>query len=613
MHTTVDGAVRRRISWRLAPALVALLIGAGPAPAGSPEEKKGIDFQLSVAPEDPFDLAHSAKAAPTKKVKAKPGQIIRVTLTGIPTTGYHTYPITQRAPDQAPTQLSTLKIEDKTAELKPLWPISEQPEPAFKKDFKGKFHLEHHRPFVWSQDVLVSPDATPGPKKLRVSIKFQVCDENGCRKLEGSLEADVQVESDDVMRQAVAAIGAGVGGEFQTLAARVLPRLQAATPALQARQAAKDPGIKVVVPPADLVSSGSRSEGAVPTADTGLWALLLAAVAGGILSLLTPCVLPMLPITVSFFLKQSEKEHHRPVMMALVYCLTIVVVLTGGGLLLMGVMRQFIAFWGTQFFLAGLCLLFALSLLGMYEMQLPSWLSNYTVSQEGRGGLVGTVFMALTFTIISFACVGPIYGTFIALASGAQSTGAWIRPVLATLVFSVTFAAPFFFLAVFPALLRKMPKSGSWMNTVKVVMGFIVLAVALKFLRAGELLLAGKADLLTYDLVLGMFVALSLLCGLYLLAFYRLPHDDPSEHVGVPRLLLSFLFLGLAFYMLPNLFHDNSGEKQPRNGTVLAWVDGFILTDRTEGGLPWIGNFNEGLKQAHEQKRLVFVDFTGVD
>src|SRR5262249_23317799 len=158
-------------------------------------------------------------------------------------------------------------------------------------------------------------------------------------------------------------------------------------------------------------------------------------------------------------------------------------------------------------------------------------------------------FMALTFTILSFACVAPFLGGF----GGTAATGKFtlLERMLGGLAFAVTFAAPFFVLALFPSLLKKMPKSGSWLNSVKVVMGFLELAAAFKFFRLGELVMSARPSVFTYDLVLGIWVALALLCGLYLLGLYRLPHDSPLEHLSVPRLLFATIFLSFGFYLLP--------------------------------------------------------------
>jgi thiol:disulfide interchange protein DsbD len=166
---------------------------------------------------------------------------------------------------------------------------------------------------------------------------------------------------------------------------------------------------------------------------------------------------------------------------------------------------------------------------------------------------------------------------------------------------------------------------------VKVVMGFFEVAAGLKFLRAAELNLNAKADFLTYDLVLGVYVALTLLCGLYLLGLYRLPHDDMPEHLGVPRLMVSLIFLSLGFYLLPGLFKNDRGGNQRPTGTVFAWLDSFLLPDvsedgggqssaersgpgrgRAREGLPWKGNLAQGLQEARDKRGLVFVDFTGL-
>jgi thiol:disulfide interchange protein DsbD len=338
----------------------------------------------------------------------------------------------------------------------------------------------------------------------------------------------------------------------------------------------------------------------------------------------------MIPITVSYFLKETEKKDHQPLLKAAVYSGTIIVVLTAGGVLMAKGLRDMSQWSSTNFVLGGLFVFFALSLFGMYEIQLPSGLSRFTSSQEGRGGLAGTVFMALTFTIISFTCVAPFFGGFILLASSAQSATDWVKLFLGALAYATTFASPFFVLALFPTSIRALPKSGSWMNTIKVVMGFVEMAAALKFLRAGELIWFGKAEVLTYDLVLGMYVALSLLCGLYLLNLFRLPHDyDVPQQLGVPRLLFSLLFLSLALYLTPALFKAGSGEQQRPRGVLFAWLDSFLLPDPADessvaeanagaakspgtGRLAWLGNLDDGLQKAKEQEKLVFIDFTGL-
>jgi thiol:disulfide interchange protein DsbD len=366
-----------------------------------------------------------------------------------------------------------------------------------------------------------------------------------------------------------------------------------------------------------------------PAADSGLLAFVLQGVFWGAVSLLTPCVFPMIPITVSFFLKQSEKQHHRALTLAVVYCATIVVVLTVSAVALLSLFTKISTHPATNFALGGLFIFFALSLFGMYDIELPSGLARFTSAREGRGGLVGTMFMALTFTIISFACVAPFMGGFSGTAAGSGL--GWTHRVFGGLAFAATFASPFFVLALFPSLLKKMPKSGTWLNSVKVVMAFLEMAAALKFLRAGELVLSDTPTVFTYDFVLGLYVALCLLCGLYLLNVYRLPHDTPLEHLGVPRLLFSLAFLGLAFYLLPALFKAGEhGTNQRPTGVIFAWLDSFLLPEAVAedsgtavaagpaargaagGEFAWHGTLRAGLDAAAKEKgKLVFVDFTG--
>jgi thiol:disulfide interchange protein DsbD len=348
-----------------------------------------------------------------------------------------------------------------------------------------------------------------------------------------------------------------------------------------------------------------------------LLSFILQGVFWGLVSLVTPCVFPMIPITVSFFLKQSEKKHHRPLLMASVYCATIVIVLALAALLLLNTFRWLSINPILNFAMGGLFIFFALSLFGMYEIELPAGLARFTSAREGQGGLIGTVFMALTFTILSFACVAPFLGGF---GGTANTSGlAWWEQALGGLAFSATFAAPFFVLALFPSLLKKMPKSGTWLNSVKVVMGFLELAAAFKFLRLGEIVIH-PPTIFTYDLVLGLWIALGLLCGLYLLGVYRLPHDTPLEHLGVPRLLFAALFLGVGFYLMPALFKVNAeGENQRPSGVLYAWIDAFILPDpvRSKGDLVWTPNLRQAVDELADarrrtgQRRLIFIDHTG--
>jgi thiol:disulfide interchange protein DsbD len=582
-----------------------LMVFASAAGAQSPAKSKNsttadrIDFKVEVRAEDPFSPANQAGLA---KPEYRRGDVVKLIITGIPRPGFHTYPITQHTEIQKPDGLSKLTYAP-TPGLVPLAFLTESEPDKVNEEGLGVF-LEYSKPFTWSQDILILPDTAPGPKQLHFEIKLQVCDKScvtGVHKFSETIMVSDQPAiplSPELEKRKAEKIPPGQGNVE-------IPSADAGTVAQEHR--------------AELEGVLKDLEGNNATrGSTSLLGFILAGIFWGGVSLITPCVFPMIPITVSFFLKQSEKQHHKPVTMALVYCGTIVVVLTIAAVALLSFFRFLSVHPLMNFGLGALFVFFALSLFGMYDIELPSGLARFTSQREGQGGLVGTMFMALTFTIVSFACVAPFLGGFGGTA--ADSSISWLHRILGGLAFAATFASPFFVLALFPNLLKKMPKSGSWLNSVKVVMGFLELAAALKFFRAGELVLLPKPTFFTYDLVLGLWIAISLLCGLYLLNVYRLPHDSPLESIGVPRMLFGLAFIGLGFYLLPAQFKvDADGKPQRPNGTVYAWIDSFLLPEPShgKGDLAWSGNLKKAIDEARAETKktgkrsLVFVDFTG--
>jgi thiol:disulfide interchange protein DsbD len=248
----------------------------------------------------------------------------------------------------------------------------------------------------------------------------------------------------------------------------------------------------------------------------------------------------------------------------------------------------------------------------MYEIELPSGLARFTAAREGQGGYVGAVFMALTFTVTSFTCTGPFLGPLlVAVKEYRLSFG---ERLLGALCYSGTFAAPFFVLALFPSLLKRLPKSGGWLNAVKVVMGFLELAAALKFVANTDLAWhPGNPVLFNYETVLCAWIALAVACGLYLLGVFRLPHDTPVEHVGVLRMLLGTIFLGLAFYMAPALWRVTP------QGAIGKGLVAFLPLD-TRPTLPaaagqpelvWHRDYQAAWRRANDEGKLIFIDFTG--
>ncbi len=592
-------------AWIVAVCGSILLVLAPPVQAAAPN--KHVEFKASVVPADPFADANAVSAG--GKLEVRRGETFRVVIEGTPELNWHTYPIHKHTSEQSTAQLSKVVLKN-AKDFASLGPVSEsEPELVPQPGDLGKAY-EYEGPFTWTMEVLARPNASPGDASLDIDISLQVCDPNRCVPEKHTLSVPLRISSKEAValapevekalrEQDAAREKERTDRERKTTAPTAPTPTEAPTPAetfdWHSYQVVDSPALQ------SISSGGSR--------DGGLWATIVTAILGGFISLLTPCVFPMIPVTVSFFLKQSERVHHRPVTMAAVYCATIVAVLTAGGIALVHFLQIISQHWITNVFLTSVFIFFALSLLGMYEIELPAGLANLTGSREGKGGLVGIIFMALTFSIISFACVGPIYGAFITLEASQSVTG-WLQRVLGPLAFSLAFASPFFVLALFPSLLRSMPKSGSWMNSVKVVMGFLELAAAFKFVRAAELNFLARSEYFTFDLVLGIYVALCVACGLYLLNVYRLPHDhETAESIGVPRLVFGLVFLSFAFYLLPGIFKDDRGKSQRPRGITYEWVSAFLLPDNPSD---WRTDLRAALAAAEREKKPLFIDFTGL-
>jgi thiol:disulfide interchange protein len=590
------------LAWMVGVLMLALvpMVGVRESRADSPKGASSgnhVSFKVSLLPHDPFSDANQANPPKGQKLEVTRGDWFLLVIEGTPEEGWHTFPVAKLAPGQSEQQASRITLADKefipvgpTLESEPV--LVELPPPLLGKE------NEFDGPFRWAQKVLVRPDAPAGKTlPLNIRIDLQACSTT-CIKERYDLSESVRISA--------------------APAAKLTPDLEDVLKKADVAQH-KSEAPPTVSPPPRPSGFDWQSltvvdrEGAVGVTGqrSGLVGLLVTALLGGFIALATPCVFPMIPITVSIFLKQEEGGRGLAIVRASVYSLTLVVVLTIGGIALGSVLQQVSQHWSTNLVLTILFIFFGLSLLGMYEITLPSWLSDRTAAGEGKGGLVGIVFMALTFSIVSFACVGPIYGGFTALsATNSSAVQGWAQRILAPLVFSLAFASPFFVLALFPRLLKSMPRSGSWMNTVKVTMGFLELAAACKFVRAAELNLTRAADLFSFDLVLGVYVALAAACALYLFGLYRLPHDhEPPETIGVPRLGFALVFLALGLYFLPGLFKDDRGRSQKPSGVVYEWVRSFLLPDPS---LAWSADLATALAQAERENKPLFIDFTGL-
>lgn len=298
-------------------------------------------------------------------------------------------------------------------------------------------------------------------------------------------------------------------------------------------------------------------------AGTGsMWGIIVEAILWGFAALLTPCIFPMVPMTVSFFMKGSEnkaKGRFRAGMyglfIVLLYTLPIaaLIIITrfvGGDAVTADIFNWFATHWLPNLLFFLVFMAFAASFFGAFEITMPSKLVNKTDSKSDRGGLGGIFFMALTLVLVSFSCTGPIVGNV--LISSISGGGSFWQPIITMLAFSIAFALPFTVLAIFPALLNKLPKSGGWLNSVKVVLGFIELALGLKFLSMADQ--TYHWGLLDREIYLALWIAIFTLLGLYLLGKLKFKHDSEVQYLSVGRLALSIIVFAFVAYLIPGMW-----------------------------------------------------------
>ena len=361
-----------------------------------------------------------------------------------------------------------------------------------------------------------------------------------------------------------------------------------------------------------------------PETQKGLWTIFLIAFLSGFAALLTPCVFPMIPMTVSFFTKQS-KTRAKGIENAIIYGISIISIYVILGLLVTWIFGADAlnalstnVWFNLIFFL--LLIVFAVSFLGAFEIMLPNSWANKVDSQADRGGIIGILFMALALAIVSFSCTGPIVGTL--LVEAASKGG--IAPIVGMFGFSLALALPFMLFAMFPGWLHSLPKSGGWLNTVKVVLGFLELALAFKFLSNADLVL--QLHLLEREVFLTIWIAVFGTLAFYLFGKITLPHDSPMAHISVGRLSLGLLVLSFTIYMIPGLW-----------GAPLKLINAFpppmeysesplgfggsgnhsptaILPDGAKLGPHQIvvfDDYDKGLAYAKTVNKPIMLDFTG--
>jgi len=495
---------------------------------------------------------------------AKGGSAVPLRLTAKIQPGWHLYSLT--IPKHLlPTKLTL--VENPAVESYTVY----QPQPvrALDPNFNEEVETYSNQADFWIPATLKKDAA--GPIGLTAQVRYRACDDKQC----------LNPKTKTATFKLTAAAFAPAIEEFKAPAGYVEVK-PGATPVER---------VPEKVPPA---ASASHE---------GLGAFALTAFGFGLAAIFTPCVFPMIPITVSFFLNQRGGF-----VQALVFSLGIVVLFCALGLGVtalagpVGISRLSGNPW-VNAFIALVFGIFAISLLGAFEITLPSGLLTKLDSASRRGGYFGTLLMGLTFSLTSFACVGPFVGPL--LASSVQAQGA--QPVIGMTAFATGLASPFFFLAAFPSYLKKLPKSGGWLARVKIVMGFVLLAVMLKYVSNIDQVL--QSNLLTRERFLAAWFVLFAMAGLYLLGLLRLEGIETEDKLGIGRLLFAGGFLIFAVSLLPGMFGAPLGEL---DAYVPAATGGLSGNTTTAGGLQWMKNdYRAALDRGRQENKLVLVTFTG--
>lgn len=358
-----------------------------------------------------------------------------------------------------------------------------------------------------------------------------------------------------------------------------------------------------------------------------LWGFMVLAFLAGLAALLTPCVFPMIPMTVSFFTGRTKKRS-QGIRQAVIYGFSIIAIYTIAGTAVAAIQGPEFAnwlatHWVPNLFFFGIFIFFALAFLGMFELTLPSSFVNKIDAKAEKGGLGGVFFMAFTLVLVSFSCTGPIVGSILISSAG----GELIKPVLGMFAFSLAFAIPFTLFAIFPEWMKRLPKSGGWLNSVKVVLGFLELALAFKFLSIADQVY--HWGILDRDIFLVIWIVIFAALGLYLLGKLRLPHDSKMEYIGVPRLLLALTTLMFVVYMIPGLwgaplkylsgylpplttqqFTISAGSNQVSDLSISEPVlYGDLL--KIPHGIQGFFDYEQALAAAKKANKPLLIDFTG--
>ncbi|MDR0659823.1 MAG: DUF255 domain-containing protein [Prevotellaceae bacterium] len=399
-------------------------------------------------------------------------------------------------------------------------PIKTEYDESFEKDLD---YYSGSAVFVQRIKVL-----TTSAFKLSGALSYQICGEGTC--IPGDADYSFDISGDLPPAQA---------GGMEPTAENIKSQTSEPTRTSNTDQAQKVGPEETIAPMED--------------SDESLLSIILMALGLGLAAVFTPCVFPMVPMTVAFFMS-GESGRFSSIMKAVVFALSVAAVYTLLGVVVAIFKTPAIAevistHWIPNLIFAAMFLIFSASFFGMFEITLPSGLANKADSKADRGGYIGSFFMAVVLAIVSFSCTGPFVGSL--LIEAAQGVSA-LKPIVGMFVFGLAMSLPFVILAMFPALLKKMPKSGGWLNAVKVVFAFIMVALCVKFISMAGIGLG--VDLISRTVAIALWIALAILLGVYLLGKLKFSHDSDVKYVSVPRFAFALASFTFAIYLVPGLF-----------------------------------------------------------
>jgi len=519
--------------------------------------------------------------------------------------GWHLY--SQTLPEDGP--MPTEFVFDKATGITLMGKVSE---PKGHEEYDEMFKMKvkyFDTQAIFVQKVKITANK---PVKISGTLSFQTCDDNSC--LPGEAEFSFTLAGAKNVLPVSAAVVADT-----TLPTPLTSDTLTDSSRLQA--------------PLTPSIAGTENTGTEGNNWGSLWIFFWLAFVGGLIAILTPCVFPMIPMTVSYFMKSGSKGKLH----ASIYGLAIIAIYTLFGTLIAVLFGAEFSNWisthwipNVLFFL--IFVIFAASFFGYFEITMPNWLVNKSVSAEEKGGIIGILFMAFTLVLVSFSCTGPIVGTILVESVGGQI----LKPIIGMLGFSLAFAIPFTLFALFPQWLNKMPKSGGWLNSVKVVLGFVELAFALKFLNVPDQ--TYHWGILEREIYLGFWIVIFTIMGFYLLGKIKFPHDSDYPVVkSFPRLIMIVATFTFVIYLVPGLWgaplkgisgwlppmesqdfditeivRENAGSGGGEVKGNIAETPSYLNTAlKLPHGLKGYFDYDEALKASKALNKPVFVDFTG--